>query len=55
MSIDIKQIEERIKDIRDYADDLEDIVEELWDAYLEVSEERDELEGELINMERTNE
>ena len=43
MSFDINDAKSRAKDIKDYADELADSIDDLWDAYLEVSKERDEL------------
>lgn len=39
----LKEVTSRATDIKDYADDLADAYEELWDDYLKVSQERDEL------------
>lgn len=43
MSFDVKAIKGKIEDIKYYADELSDTLDVLWDSYIEVSEERDEL------------
>lgn len=43
----MKNIEDRLKEIRSELDDLESDVQDLWDEYIRASEERDELEEKL--------
>lgn len=46
----MKNIEDRLKEIRSELDDLESDVQDLWDAYIEASEERDGLEEKLAEV-----
>lgn len=55
MSLDVDDAKSRAKDIKDYADELADNIDELWDAYLEVSKERDELLERVKELEAANE
>lgn len=55
MSFDIDDAKSRAKDIKDYADELADSIDELWDAYLEVSKERDELLERVKELEGADE
>ena len=55
MSVDIDDAKSRAKDIKDYADELADSIDELWDAYLEVSKERDELLERVKELEGADE
>lgn len=41
--MDLNDVKGRVRDIKDYADELMNAYEELWDSYIEVSQERDEL------------
>lgn len=41
--MDLASVKGRVKDIEDYANELRDAYEGLWDSYIEVSRERDEL------------
>lgn len=47
----MRQIEELLKSLQDQIDDLESEVQDLWDSYIKVSKERDELEEKLREME----
>lgn len=47
----MRTIEEILKSLRDQIDDLESEVQDLWDDYIKVSEERDELEEKLRELE----
>lgn len=47
----MKPIEDRLKDIRSELDNLESDVRDLWDEYISVSEERDELEEKVRELE----
>lgn len=46
----MRQIEEMLKSLRDQIDDLESEVQDLWDDYIKVSEERDELEEKIREL-----
>lgn len=39
----LNDVKYRVSDIKDYADELKNAYEELWEEYLDVSNERDEL------------
>ena len=43
----MKPFEDRIHNIRSELDDLESDIQDLWDEYVKVLEERDELEDKL--------
>jgi len=43
----MKPFEEYIRNIRSELDDLESDIQDLWDEYIKVSNERDELEEKL--------
>lgn len=53
--MDLKDIKGRVKDIEDYANELGNAYEELWDSYIEVSRERDELLERVKELEDKNE
>ena len=46
----MKPLEERIRNIRSELDDLESDIQDLWDEYIKVSNERDELEEKLREL-----
>lgn len=46
----MKPFEDRIRNIRSELDDLESDIQDLWDEYIKVSEERDELEEKLREL-----
>ena len=50
--MDLESIKGRVKDIEDYANELGDTYEDLWDSYIEVSRERDELIERVEELER---
>lgn len=46
----MKLFEDRIHEIRSELDDLESDIQDLWDEYIKVLEERDELEDKLREL-----
>lgn len=53
--MDLNDVKGRARDIKDYADELMNAYEDLWDNYIEVSQERDELLERVKELEEKSE
>ena len=50
--MDLASVKGRVKDIEDYANELGSAYEGLWDSYIEISRERDELLERVEELEK---
>lgn len=50
--MDLKSVKSTAEDIKYYANELGDAYEDLWDSYIEVSKERDELLERVKELEK---